>query len=99
MGANRRERIAGALFLALVVTAAIPAHGDAPSAPAQAQGGKKKREKPPPPPPLDGASYEFDYDGADVGRPERAWQGRVFVHRLAAAVEGPLPILIFLHGT
>lgn len=96
MGANRRERIAGALFLAFVVTAAIPAHGDAP---AKAQSGKKKREKPPPPPPLDGSSYEFDYDGADVGRPERAWQGRVFVHRLAAAAQGPLPILVFLHGT
>jgi hypothetical protein len=55
-------------------------------------------KKPPPPPPLDGNSYDSDYDGKDVGHPERRWLGRVFVHRKAAAAGQALPVLVFLHG-
>jgi hypothetical protein len=56
-------------------------------------------KKPPPPPPLEGTSYDYDYDGKDVGHPERRWMGRVFVHKKAAALAGqPLPVLVFLHG-
>ncbi len=56
-------------------------------------------KKPPPPPPLEGTSYDYDYDGKDVGHPERRWMGRAFVHRKAAALAGQaLPVLVFLHG-
>ncbi len=55
--------------------------------------------KAPPPPPLDGNTYDFDYDGSDVGHPERAWLGRSFVHTKAAnAAPQPLPLLVYLHG-
>ena len=70
--------------------AAAPSHPVAAAPPAKA---------PPAPPPLDGVSYDYDYDGSDVGHPERRWMGRVFVHRMAAALAGqPLPVLVFLHG-
>lgn len=58
-----------------------------------------KATKPPPPPPLDGTSYEYAYDGADVGHKERAWLGRAFVHSsIATVTEKPSPIVVFLHG-
>jgi hypothetical protein len=54
---------------------------------------------PPPPPPLEGTSFDYDYDGKDVGHPERRWMGRAFVHKKAAALAGqPLPVVVFLHG-
>lgn len=60
---------------------------------------ERKKSKPPPPPPLDGVSYEYQYDGADVGHKERAWLGRAFVHSSLATVPGKAaPILVFLHG-
>ncbi len=60
---------------------------------------QQKKTAPPPPPPLDGTSYDYDYDGRDVGHPERRWLGRAFVHRKAAALAGQrLPVLVFLHG-
>lgn len=59
----------------------------------------RKKSKPPPPPPLDGVSYEYQYDGADVGHKERAWLGRAFVHSSLATVPAKAaPILVFLHG-
>jgi hypothetical protein len=58
-----------------------------------------KKTPPPPPPPLEGTSYDYDYDGRDVGHPERRWMGRAFVHKKAAALTGQaLPVLVFLHG-
>jgi hypothetical protein len=58
-----------------------------------------QKKAPPPPPPLDGTSVDYDYDGRDVGRPERRWLGRAFVHKKAAALAGQaLPVLVFLHG-
>jgi hypothetical protein len=58
-----------------------------------------QRKKPPPPPPLDGTTYDYDYDGRDVGHRERRWMGRAFVHSKAAAMSGQaLPILVFIHG-
>lgn len=94
----RTQAFAAAAIAALLGAAALPAHGEQPEA-----GEKKpaaKRSKPPPPPPLDGTSYDFEYDGLDVGHPERAWLGRAFVHRRAAALppEQGLPVLVFLHG-
>lgn len=60
---------------------------------------KMVASKPPPPPPLDGATYDYVYDAADVGRPERAWEGRAFVHRKAAEqADRALPLLVFIHG-
>lgn len=52
------------------------------------------------PPPLDGNSYDYDYDGGgELGRPDRAWLGRSFVHSEAAKDPArPLPLLVFLHG-
>ena len=56
-------------------------------------------KKPPPPPPLDGTTYDYAYDGKDIGHPERRWFGRAFVHTKAAALAGQgLPVLVFLHG-
>jgi hypothetical protein len=51
------------------------------------------------PPPLDGTTYDYGHDGRDIGHPERAWLGRAFVHRRAAAApDKPLPLLVFIHG-
>ena len=50
-------------------------------------------------PPLDGTTYDYEYDGLDVGHKERAWLGRAFVHSSLAPVSAkPSPILVFLHG-
>jgi len=50
--------------------------------------------------PLRGTDVHFEYDGLDVGRPERAWLGRAFVHHLAAAEPNlPRPMVVFIHGT
>ncbi len=60
---------------------------------------RKKAPPAPPLPPLEGTSYDYDYDGRDVGHPERRWMGRAFVHKKAAAVtRQALPVLVFLHG-
>lgn len=65
---------------------------------AQTATGKGKGKKPPPPP-LDGTTYDFTYDGKDVGHPERAWLGRAFVHKKAAADPNKaLPLVVFVHG-
>ena len=51
-------------------------------------------------PALQGTDVHFDYDGHDVGRPERAWLGRAFVHQLVATdATRPRPMLVFMHGT
>src|SRR4051812_16748547 len=66
-----------------------PRHGDKPAVKTVAH------KKAPPPPPLDGTSYDYDYDGRDIGHPERRWLGRAFVHRKAAALSGQaLPVLV-----
>jgi hypothetical protein len=71
-------------------------HGPKPRLKKRAQ---KKAPAPPPLPPLDGTSYDYDYDGRDVGHPERRWMGRAFVHKRAASLPGQaLPVLVFLHG-
>lgn len=58
-----------------------------------------KPKKAAPLPPLDGTSYDYAYDGKDVGHSERAWLGRAFVHKKAAAdATKPLPLLVFVHG-
>lgn len=51
------------------------------------------------PRPTAGVSYEYPYDGRDVGHPERAWTGRAYVHpAVAADPKKPVPLLVFLHG-
>lgn len=71
---------------------AAPADKPASSAKADA---KKKAA----PAPLDGTTYDYTYDGKDIGHKERAWLGRAFVHKKAAADPNkPLPLLVFLHG-
>ena len=70
---------------------------DKPAATAKADA--KASKKPPAPAPLDGTTYDYTYDGKDIGHKERAWLGRAFVHKKAAADPNKaLPILVFLHG-
>jgi hypothetical protein len=107
--------LGAALAGALVALVALPAGDTAAASPEARLVAAKKKKKthgpkprlkkvaqkkaPPPPPPLDGTSYDYDYDGRDVGHPERRWMGRAFVHRKAAALSGQgLPVLVFLHG-
>lgn len=47
---------------------------------------------------LPGASYDYEYDGLDIGHPERRWLGRAYVPPEAAASRRPLPLVVFLHG-
>jgi hypothetical protein len=105
-----RAAVAGALTAVLALPASHSASASAPATHAKA---KKKKHAPhhvkavahkkappaPPPPPLEGTSYDYDYDGRDVGHPERRWLGRAFVHKKAAALaQQALPVLVFLHG-
>lgn len=87
-------RPAAAAFVVAVAVAAGapgPALGDGPGATPEA----RTRA----PPPLDGATIDFAYDGRDVGHPERAYAGRVFVPaRAAADPKVPRPLLVYLHG-
>ena len=100
---TRRFRLcrgAALAFLAAVLAIGAPVRSShaAPKA-AAARPGRKVKPPPPPPPPLDGTSYEYQYDGLDVGHKERAWLGRAFVHSSLATVTGkPSPIVVFLHG-
>jgi pimeloyl-ACP methyl ester carboxylesterase len=104
-----------ALAGALTVVSALPAADTVAASPEKHQvagKNKKPRHGPKPklkklaqkkapalPPPLEGTSYDYDYDGRDVGHPERRWMGRAFVHKKAAALAGQaLPVLVFLHG-
>lgn len=102
---TRRFRLcrgAALAFLAAVLAIGAPVRSShaAPKAAAARPGRKVKPPPPPPlPPPLDGTSYEYQYDGLDVGHKERAWLGRAFVHSSLATVTGkPSPIVVFLHG-
>ena len=100
---TRRFRLcrgAALAFLAAVLAIGAPVRSShaAPKA-AAARPGRKVKPPPPPPLPLDGTSYEYQYDGLDVGHKERAWLGRAFVHSSLATVTGkPSPIVVFLHG-
>ncbi|MEO5727250.1 MAG: hypothetical protein ABI134_30380 [Byssovorax sp.] len=95
---SRLFRGAALAFLAAVLAIGAPVRSSY-AAPRAAAARSGKKVKPPPPPPLDGASYEYLYDGLDVGHKERAWLGRAFVHSSLATVTGkPSPILVFLHG-
>ena len=47
---------------------------------------------------LPGKSYQYAYDGKDVGKPQRAWKGRAYVSPKAAKHKGALPLVVFLHG-
>jgi hypothetical protein len=49
-------------------------------------------------PPLPGKTYDYVYDGRDVGHPERAYEGRAYLPPAAARQKGALPLLVFLHG-
>ena len=80
---------------AVVAVAAMPA----------AEGAKQSKKKEPKKvapqvqPAPEGKQIDFDYDGKDVGHPERAWFGRVFVPTAAQKATGPLPMFVFIHGT
>jgi hypothetical protein len=110
-GSSPHLRAAAALA-ALLALAAAPARtvaepkpssaaskkSPAPSAALSAKSGPPK--KPALRKPLDGATLDYAYDARDIGRPERAWLGRAFVHTSAAAAgpATPLPIVVFIHG-
>lgn len=95
---SRLFRDAALAFLAAVLAIGAPSRSSH-AAPKAAAARSGKKAKPPAPPLLDGTSYEYPYDGLDVGHKERAWLGRAFVHSSLATVTGkPSPILVFLHG-
>ncbi len=48
--------------------------------------------------PLTGKNYDYDYDGRDVGHPERAWLGRAYVPKAASEKGKARPLVVFLHG-
>lgn len=92
---------AGFALIGVIVGSSAPLRGE-PSKAAGAAGPKtiqKSGKKKPAPKPLDGATLDYAYDARDIGRPERAWLGRAFVHSRAAASPGaPLPLVVFIHG-
>ncbi len=65
---------------------------------AKPKDGKQKAAKKDEPKPLPGKTIDFDYDAKDVGTPSRAYEGRIFVHERASAVDAPLPLVVFIHG-
>lgn len=91
-------------LLAAALALAAPHEGRADkggekAAPAANAKPKGKGKKPAKPPPLDGTTFDYAYDGKDVGHKERAWLGRAFVHKKAAADPNKaLPLLVFVHG-
>ncbi|NUQ75086.1 MAG: hypothetical protein HUU21_16165 [Polyangiaceae bacterium] len=98
-----RSAAAFALF-AMMAGASPSVRGEptqAAGAPKAAETSKKpgKKKQKPAPKPLDGTTLDYAYDARDIARPERAWLGRAFVHRSAAASPAaPLPLVVFLHG-
>ncbi|MFO0588935.1 MAG: hypothetical protein U0441_15400 [Polyangiaceae bacterium] len=85
------------------VKAAAPARtktkADKSSKSAKTKPKKVASKKKAPPAPLDGTTVDYAYDGKDIGHTERAWLGRAFVHKKAAAdPEKALPLLVFVHG-
>ncbi len=50
---------------------------------------------------LRGQTRDFVYDGRDVGHPERAYQGRIFLPEVTVkeAQKRPVPLIVFIHGT
>jgi hypothetical protein len=48
--------------------------------------------------PLPGTTFDYGYDGKDIGHPERAWLGRAYVPPKAKQAKHPVPLVIFLHG-
>jgi hypothetical protein len=97
----KRARGLALAVIALAISGPESRAGEpSPSAqPAASAAPKLSGKKPAPLPPLDGTTYDFAYDGKDVGHPERAWLGRAFVHKKAAADPSKaLPLLVFVHG-
>ena len=45
-----------------------------------------------------GHSYDYGWDGRDIGHPERAWLGRAYGPPRVAKTERPVPLVVFLHG-
>ncbi len=88
-----------AIAVALSVSAPAPsqaAPAAAPPASKVAKPAAKPADKP-----LAGETIDYPYDGRDVGKPQRAWTGRAFVHERAkerAARGEALPLVVFLHG-
>jgi hypothetical protein len=67
-------------------------------APVSASGEKKSAPRDPPRP-TTGTTYEYPWDGRDIGHPERAWTGRAYVHPdVAAEPKKPVPLIVFIHG-
>lgn len=91
-------RTAAALALiAAVAGSPAPLFGETSKAAAAKAPSKSKKK--PAPKPLDGSTIDYAYDARDIGRPERAWLGRAFVHsRAAASPSAPLPLVVFIHG-
>jgi hypothetical protein len=79
-----------ALLLALFLPAAASAEPTrSPLDPANSKASGK---------PLAGKSYEYAWDGRDIGHPERAWLGRAYVPPKTATSDASVPLVVFLHG-
>lgn len=60
---------------------------------------KRDAGRPDPSAPLAGATYDYAWDGAAIGHPERSWLGRAYVPpAVARETSKPVPVLVFLHG-
>lgn len=87
------------VLVAAALAIAAPPEGRAGEKAAAAAKPAGKGKKPAKPPPLDGTTFDYAYDGKDVGHTERAWLGRAFVHKKAAVDPNKaLPLLVFVHG-
>lgn len=80
------RNLSATLGIALVVATGRPASADAPA------------PSPPASPAPSGDTLDFDYDGKDIGRPDRAWLGRAYLPHKSRGANKPLPLVVFLHG-
>jgi hypothetical protein len=48
---------------------------------------------------VEGTTIEYEYDARDVGKPQRAWWARAYLHpSVVGAVDQPRPVVLYLHG-
>lgn len=47
---------------------------------------------------LPGKTIDYPWDGKDAGTPHLAWTGRAYVPAESMRAQGPVPLVVFLHG-
>jgi hypothetical protein len=84
---------------ALVGAALLLGAGAGDAAPPAAKARRPDPGRPDLSAPLAGTTYDYAWDGAASGHPERSWLGRAYVPpEVARAASRPTPVLVFLHG-